>query len=65
MDRRMKCECSDEELEIEDLEIEDNSFTHHFGTEYDYQVVCPNCQAPMGEFASVQDVIDSRSEWYY
>jgi hypothetical protein len=61
MGRRMiKCECSDEELEVEDLEIEDNSFTHHFGTEYDYEVVCPNCGAPMAEFASVEEVIEAK-----
>jgi hypothetical protein len=61
MGRRMiKCECSDEELGIEDLEIEDNSFSHAFGTEYDYEVVCPNCQAPMGEFASPQEVIEAK-----
>jgi len=56
----IKCECSDEELEIEDLKIEDNSFSHAFGTEYDYEVVCPNCQAPMGEFASVEEVIEAK-----
>ena len=56
----MKCECSDEELEVKDLEIEDNSFSHDFGTKYDYEVVCPNCQAPMGEFASVEEVIEAK-----
>lgn len=59
----IKCECSDEILQIEDLQIEDNSFTHHFGTEYDYQVICPNCGASMGEFASIDEVIECRSEW--
>ena len=56
----IKCECSDEELEIKDLEIEDNSFTHHFGTEYDYEVACPNCGAPMAEFASPEEVIEAK-----
>ena len=56
----MKCECSDEELQVKDLEIEDNSFSHGFGTKYDYEVVCPNCQAPMGEFASVEEVIEAK-----
>ena len=56
----MKCECSDEELEVQDLEIEDNSFSHAFGTKYDYEVVCPNCQAPMGEFASPEEVIEAK-----
>lgn len=59
----MKCECSDEELEVKDLEIEDNSFSHGFGTKYNYEVVCPNCQAPMGEFASVEEVIQAKSGW--
>jgi len=59
----IKCECSDEELEIKDLEIEDNSFTHHFGTLSDAEVVCPNCGASMAEFASIDEVIESRSEW--
>jgi hypothetical protein len=61
MGRRMiKCECSDEELEIEDLEIEDNSFDHAFGTKYEYEVTCPECGASMGEFASVEEVIEAK-----
>lgn len=56
----IKCECSDEELEIEDLEIKDNSFDHAFGTKYEYEVTCPNCQASMGEFASVEEVIEAK-----
>jgi hypothetical protein len=28
----IKCECSDEVLEIKDLQIEDNSFSDGFGT---------------------------------
>lgn len=56
----MKCECSDEELEIQDLEIEDNSFDHAFGTKYEYEVICPNCQACMGEFASPEEVIEAK-----
>ena len=56
----IKCECSDEELEVENLEIEDNSFSHAFGTEYDYDVVCPNCGASMAEFASPEEVIESK-----
>ena len=61
MGRRMiKCECSDEEFDLEDLEIEDNSFTHHFGTEYEYQVVCPNCGTSMAEFANTEEVIEAK-----
>ncbi len=59
----IQCECSDEVFEIKDLQIEDNSFTHHFGTVSDAEVVCPNCGASMAEFASIDDVIESRSEW--
>ncbi len=57
---RIKCECSDEELEIKDLEIEDNSFDHAFGTKYEYEVICPNCQASMGEFATPEEVIEAK-----
>ena len=59
----IKCECSDEVLEIKDLQIEDNSFYDGFGTVNDVDIVCPNCGAPMGEFASLYDVIEARSEW--
>ena len=51
----IKCECSDKELEIQDLEIEDNSFDHAFGTKYEYEVICP-----MGEFASPEEVIEAK-----
>ena len=56
----IKCECSDKELEIQDLEIEDNSFDHAFGTKYEYEVICPNCQASMGEFATTEEVIEAK-----
>ena len=59
----IKCECSDEVLEIKDLQIEDNSFSDGFGTVSDVDVVCPNCGASMAEFASIDDVIEARSEW--
>jgi hypothetical protein len=41
----IKCECSDEILEIKDLHIEDNSFSDGFGTVIDVNVLCPNCGA--------------------
>ena len=59
----IKCECSDEVLEIKDLQIEDNSFSDGFGTVTDVDVVCPNCGASMGEFASVDDVIEAWGGW--
>ena len=59
----IKCECSDEILEIKDLQIEDNSFSDGFGTVSDAEVVCPNCGASMAEFASAEEVVESRSEW--
>jgi hypothetical protein len=59
----IKCECSDEVLEIKDLHIEDNSFSDGFGTVSDVDITCPNCGASMGEFASLDDVIEARSEW--
>jgi len=59
----IKCECSNEVFEIKDLQIEDNSFSDGFGTVSDADVCCPNCGASMAEFASIDDVIESRSEW--
>ena len=59
----IKRECSDEVLEIKDLHIEDKSFSDGFGTVTDVDIACPNCGAPMGEFASLDDVIEARSEW--
>ena len=59
----IQCECSDEVLQIKDLHIEDNSFSDGFGTVTDVDVVCPNCGASMGEFASLDDVIEARSDW--
>ena len=59
----IKCECSDESLEIKDLQIEDNSFSDGFGTVTDVDVVCPICGASMAEFTSIDDVIEARSEW--
>ena len=59
----IKCECSDEVLEIKDLQIEDNSFSDGFGTVSDSEVVCPNCGASMAEFASLDDIIEAWSEW--
>ena len=59
----IKCECSNEVFEIKDLQIEDNSFSDGFGTVIDAEVVCPNCGASMAEFASIDDIIESRSEW--
>ena len=59
----IKCECSDEILEIKDLQIEDNSFSDGFGTVSHANVVCPNCGASMAEFASLDDVIEASSEW--
>ena len=56
----IKCECSDEVLEIKDLQIEDNSFSDGFGTVTDVDVVCPNCGAPMAEFASPEEVIEAK-----
>ena len=59
----IRCECSNEIFEIKDLQIEDNSFSDGFGTVSDVDVSCPNCGASMAEFASIEDVIESRSEW--
>jgi len=59
----IKCECSDEVLEIKDLQIEDNSFSDGFGTVTDVDITCPNCGASMAEFASIDDVIEAISEW--
>ena len=59
----IRCECSDEVLEIKDLQIEDNSFSDGFGTVFDVDISCTNCGASMAEFASLDDVIEARSEW--
>jgi len=59
----IRCECSNDVFEIKDLQIEDNSFSDGFGTVNDADVSCPNCGASMAEFASIDDIIESRSEW--
>jgi hypothetical protein len=37
----IRCECSDEVLEIKDLQIEDNSFSDGFGTITDVECSMP------------------------
>jgi len=56
------CTCG-EELELRQLDIRDDSFTHHFGTEYEYRVVCPFCGEELDHEVDLKDVIDAKEEW--
>ena len=59
----IECTCG-EELELRELSIRNDSFTHHFGTEYEYRVVCPDCGQELDDGIDVEEVIRAKEDWY-
>lgn len=58
----IECTCG-EGLELRELSIRNDSFTHHFGTEYEYRVVCPLCGEELDDEVDLKDVIEAKEEW--
>lgn len=58
----IECTCG-EELELRQLKIRDDGFSHAFGTTHEYRVACPFCGEELDDEVDIKDVIEAHSDY--